>query len=253
MTSAINSYSTGSYFGVTSDFFKNSSNKASGNSYVSDFSNIRSGSYYKLMKAYYSGNSNATSLVDSSSEKKAAERINAIAVRDEASALKKSAASLLKTGTDSLFNKKTVKDDKGNESEGYDTNSIYKSVSSFVDNYNDLIKSTADSGNNAVLTSAASMVGSTRVNEELLDSVGITVGSDNTLSIDEKQFKAADVSTIKSLFNGTGSYGYRISAGTTNIYNQSVSQLAQLATGTSYSSSGSYNYNYSGSLYNSQL
>lgn len=252
MTSAINSYSTGSYFGVNSDFFKTSSNTASGTSYISDYSNIKSGSYYKLMKAYYSGNSNAASMVDTSSTTKAADRINAIAVRDEASALKKSGAALLKTGTDSLFNKTTIKDDKGNESEGYDMDSIYKSVSSFVDNYNELVTSAADSANSAVLTSAASIVGSTRANETLLGSVGITVGSDNTLSLDEKEFKAADVSKIKSLFNGTGSYGYRISAGTTNIYNQSVSQLAQLATGTSYSSKGSYSYNYTGSLYNTQ-
>lgn len=255
MSASINSYSTGSYFGVTSDFFNASSKTSSSTSYLSDYSNIKSGSYYKLMKAYYKGDKTAASLVGSSAKSTttAADKINAISVRDESSALGKSASKLLATGTDSLFQKTAVKDDEGNETQEYDTDKIYKSVSSFVDNYNDLIKSAADSSSSPVLSSTASMVGSTKSNETLLSSIGITVGSDNTLSIDKTEFKNAETSTIKSLFNGAGSYGYRVATKSANIYNQSVSQLAQLTAGTSYSSSGSYSYNYTGSLYNSLL
>lgn len=241
MSLSISSMMSGSYYGVTSDFFNASSSSDSSTSYLSDYSTIKSGSYYKLMKAYYGGNSTAKSLVNSSTTTTASDKINAVSVRDKAAALNESATNLLVTGSKSLFNKTTVKDANGNETQDYDMKSIYKSVSSFVDNYNSLISSEVDSNNSSVLTSSASMIGSTKANSTLLNSIGITIKSDNTLSIDEDEFKTADVSTVKSLFNGVGSYAYGIASNSSQIYNKSVSQLAQL-NGTSYSRTGSYNY-----------
>lgn len=256
MSLSINSIMSGSYFGITSDFFNESFSSSGNTSYLSDFSSIKSGSYYKLMKAYYGGNSTAKSLVGSSSDATttASDRINTASIRDEATALNTSAAKLLVTGSKSLFNKTTVKDADGKETQGYDMNSIYKAVSTFADQYNSLMKSTADSGNTSVLTSAASMAGNTKANATLLDHVGITVNSDNTLSVDEDKFKASQISAVQSLFNGTGSYAYGIASNASQIYNQSVSQLAQLA-GTSYSSAGSYSYTNlnTDSLFNSFL
>lgn len=241
MSLSISSLMSGSYYGVTSDFFNESSSSSSNTSYLSDYSNIKSGSYYKLMKAYYGGNSTAKSLVNSSTTTTASDKINAASVRDNAAALNNSASKLLVTGSKSLFNKTKVEEADGNETQDYDMKSIYKSVSSFVDKYNSLISSTVDSNNSSVLTSSASMVGNTKANATLLNSIGITIKADNTLSIDEDEFKAAKVSTIKSLFNGTGSYAYEIESNSSQIYNKSVSQLAQL-NGTSYSKTGSYNY-----------
>lgn len=256
MSLSINSIMSGSYFGVTSDFFNQSFSSNMNTSYLSDFSSIKSGSYYKLMKAYYGKNSTAKSLVGSSTNvtTTAADKVNAASVRDESAALNTSTAKLLVTGSKSLFNKTTVKDAAGNETQGYDMNSIYKAVSTFADQYNSLMKSTADSGNTSVLTSAASMAGNTKANATLLDQVGITVNADNTLSIDGDKFKTSQVNSIKSLFNGTGSYAYGIAANSSQIYNQSVSQLAQFG-GTSYSSAGGYSYTNlnTDSLFNSVL
>ena len=254
MSSSISSVMTGSYFGVTSDFFNTTSLSESNTSYLSDYSNISNGSYYKLMRSYYGGNATAEALVGTSktSATTSADKINITSVRDEAAALKDSATKLLETGSKTLFNKSSVKGADGNVTLGYDMSSIYKSVSSFVKDYNSLIGSVADSNQNTVLSSTASMVGNTKANEVLLNSVGINVNSDNTLSINEDEFKAAEGSTVKSLFNGIGSYAYGVASDASQIHNQSVSQLAQLA-GTSYSSTGNYNYNYTGSLFSSFL
>jgi len=253
MSSSISSVLSGSYYGVTSDFFSTTSSTESSTSYLSDYSSISNGSYYKLMRSYYGGNSTAGALVDSSkTTSTAADKINATSVRDEATALKDSATKLLENGSKSLFNKSFVKDADGKETQEYDMASIYKAVSSFVKDYNSLIGSAKDSNNSSVLSSTASMVGSTKANETLLRSAGITINADNTLSIEEVEFKEAKGSTVKSLFNGTGSYAYGVESNSSQIYNQSVSQLAQLA-GTSYSSTGNYDYNYTGSLFSSLL
>ena len=254
MSSSISSVISGSYFGVTSDFFNATSSDELSTSTLSDYSNISNGSYYQLMKSYYGGSSTAETLVDSSktSKKTAADKINATSVRDEATKLKDSAAKLLQKGSKSLFNQSTVKAADGKETQGYDMDTIYKSVSAFVKVYNSLIGSTSGSSNSSVLVSTASMVGSTKANETLLRSAGITINADNTLSIEEVEFKEAKGSTVKSLFNGTGSYAYGVESNSSQIYNQSVSQLAQLA-GTSYSSTGNYDYNYTGSLFSSLL
>lgn len=264
--SSINSLYTGTYYGVSSGFFGSvfgsgsaSTSTSSLSSLASDYTSIRNGSYYKLLKAYYNGNSKIDSVSSTSKTNKSSnlsygsEQKNAITVRDNAKALKEDALKLVEKGSKSLFNKVDVKKEDGTTERGYDTDAIYKAVSSFVKDYNSTIESAADSNNNSTLISANSMVNTTKANKELLSDVGITVGSDNKLTIDEKAFKASDMSDVKSLFNGVGSYAYNVANNASSMYNKSVSQLAQL-NGSSYTSSGGYSgYQYSGSLYNSYL
>ena len=61
---------------------------------IVDYSAIRTGSYFKLMKAYYGGKSTAKSLVNSSATTTASDKINAVSVRDKAAALNDSATKL---------------------------------------------------------------------------------------------------------------------------------------------------------------
>lgn len=248
------SLSTGIYYGVSSDFFNTSSSSNTSTSYLSDYASIKNGTYRKLMKAYYNGNSNASKIVDGSNSavSTSTDKKNTATIRDDAAALKNSALELQKTGSKSLFNKVTKEDEDGNKTTSYDMDSIYKAVSTFVDDYNSLIKSADSSSSNTVTRTTINMINNTKANSKMLADVGITINSDYTLSVDEKTFKAANGTDVKSLFNGTGSYGYSVSASAAQVYHQSVSQLAQMS-GSSYSSSGSYNYNYSGSSYSKYL
>ena len=56
------------------------------------------------------------------------------------------------------------------------------------------------------------MIDLTDSKEKALDEIGITINTDNTLSIDKDTFMKADMEKVKGLFSGSGSYGYSVSA-----------------------------------------
>lgn len=182
-----------------------------------DYATIKNGSYSKLMKAYYGQNS---SNVSNSSVNKIVtgnskdESKTITALQSASDSLTKAAEDLLKTGKDSVFAEKdiTVKDENGVETtqKGYDTDAIYKKVSAFVDAYNSVLSSAADSNNSRVLSTAANMTTQTVAHEKMLEKIGISIGEDNKLSIDEKTFKEADMASVKSMMNGIGSYAYGV-------------------------------------------
>ena len=241
--SSISSFGTGTYFGVSSGFFNSmfgTSQTSGTSSTLFDYGSIKNGSYYKLLKSYYNGNSKIGSIAGETTSNVAS---------DSAKALQEDSLALLSKGKDSVFTKKNVRQDDGTVKSEYDTDAIYKAVSKFVKDYNSTIESAASSEDSSVLSSTASMVKATKANSNLLADVGISIGSDNKLTIDEKAFKSANMTDVKSIFNGTGSYAYGIASSSSNIYNKSVSQLANL-NGYSYTSTGSYSsYQYTGSLY----
>ena len=122
------------------------------------------------------------------------------------------------------------------------TDEAYKAVTDFVKNYNSLVSSTGDSTSRYILNTASTMVRYTKANSDLLKQIGISIGSDNKLTVDEGKFKSADMAVARSVFTGAGSYGQTISAKASTIYGNAVSQLSELATRNSYTSDGLYSY-----------
>lgn len=251
------------YFGVSSSGVSSLFGSLSGSNagsvsgmsgLLSDYASIRSGSYGKLLRTYYSqGNADekASSASDSVSNNKLT-NTQLITERDAAKNLKESAAKLLKSGEDSLFNKKEVKGEDGKVSSEYDMDAIYDAVSDFVKDYNSTVETLGKSNTNSVLNAGSRMVSLTSAMAKNLSKVGITVGLNNKLTVDEEKFKEADISNVKTLFNGTGSYAYSVSTSASSINNSAVSQISRLNGGL-YTSAGSYgnSYAYSGSLYSS--
>ena len=216
---------------------------------LSELSNIRSGSYYKLAKKYY-GSSQAdtassdtavkqrTSRMDydykkgdykvnldnSSSTSTSKDTVSTIAgVEKSAKNLKSAADKLVQRGSESVF-KQTAGE--------YDTDKIYDAVNNFASAYR-------------------SMKNATAVNAKALSKIGITIGSDNKLSVDEKTFKAADMNSVKSLFNGNGSFGYQ-----TEVKASMIDSAASMEAGRSntYTGRGSYSYNFNaGNLFNQSI
>lgn len=218
---AINIQMKTDYSYLFSGLSSNKSGSSANLNFLSDYAAIKNGSYAKLMKAYYNpkgANEAVSSLASKADGNTATEEAKKklSKVENAADALKDSADALLKTGKDSLFNKKeiTAKDENGVEavSEEYDTDAIYKAVNSFVSNYNDVISAVDKSENERVVNKAVSMANETLSNAKLLNKIGITIEDDSTLSIDKDAFAKADMNTVKTLFNGTGSYGYRVSS-----------------------------------------
>lgn len=246
-----------SFFGIdesySAAFFRNyssskGSSSGSSQNVLSQYASITNGSYYKLLKAYYEKNGTNSSAADNQ------EATSQLAViKDDAKALSQSSEALYQTGKDSVFNKKavTVTDPAtGSETSGYeyDMDSIYKAVKSFADDYNSVLDSSGDAENTAILHSAKNMTQVTKANEKLLSGIGITIGSDNKLTIDEEIFKTSDVSTIKTLFSGAGSYAYTTAAKALNIQYAASSAISS---GQSYNSSGNYSNLTTGTLYDS--
>lgn len=216
----------------------------------SDYATIKNGSYTKLMKAYYakesSGDSSTSSITSTSTSKDSSKTLANI--ESAAEDLKKASETLRTNGDKSLFTKKQTTDKDGKLSYEYDTDKIYKAVSEFVDSYNKMLKEGGDSNTNSILRSTKSMVNLTKANSNMLSSVGITIGTDNKLSIDETAFKKADMNTVKSLFHTTGGFGYQTSVQAGMIESHAKTEAEKANT---YNKTGMYTYNYTtGEIYN---
>ncbi len=235
-----------------------------GSNFLTDYASIKNGSYGKLMKAYYNetGSDSVKSTAKGSrteqksgrkAEKLSSKESKAYAqVQTTTDALKDSADALLAGGSKSLFAMKdiTTRNEDGTETtvKGYDTEAIYKAVNSFVTNYNAVVKAVDEVDGNTVTGRAKRMVNDSATNLKSLLKVGITIGADNTLSIDKETFLKADMSRVKSLFHDIGSYGYRVSAQAAMI---NYGADRELERGSSYTTKGAYNTNFgNGNLFN---
>lgn len=235
-----------------------------------DYSSIRSGSYYKLLDAYYSleNTSGTASKSDSvedalssitqnnkwySSTSMATDSAAKLAgIEEKATKVNESADALITVGTKSLFRETTSTDEAGKTTTGYDVDKIYAAVKDFADKYNGLVDSAKDSNVKQITNIVSSMVSYTAQNEKLLSKVGITVDAEtNEWKIDEEVFKKADMSMVKSLFNGTASYAYQISVKASMIDYYAQNEASKANT---YGSKGQYTNNYaSGSIWDSMI
>lgn len=229
----------------------------SGSNFLADYASIKNGSYGKLMKAYYGVNSSDSvkKLAGNTMKNQVSqeEKTALTKVQTTTDALKESADVLLENGSKSVFAQKdiTSKDENGVEktTKGYDVEGIYKAVNDFVTNYNSVIKAAEASEKEAVVNKTTSLANSTFANIKMLNKIGITMNEDSTLSVDKDTFTKADMGTVKTLFNGNGSYGYRASA-QASLINFSADREA--TRNSTYTVSGTLNNAYtSGNLFNS--
>lgn len=95
---------------------------------------------------------------------------------------------------------------------------VYKAFSSFVEDYNALIKNTDKSANSNVVNQAGYLKNIISNNKSAFSRFGVTVNSDKTLSIDEKKFKDADMSGVKNLFTGAYSAAEKMTDRVNQIY-----------------------------------
>lgn len=123
--------------------------------------------------------------------------------------------------------------------EDYDWNAITKTVKSFIEDYNAVVKQAGDSDTKNILRNAAWMTGITDKAENLLSKVGITIGKGNLLELDEDALKEANITTLKSLFSGHGSFADRISQKAGSLSIIAANAMAKVK-GTTYTSNGNY-------------
>lgn len=227
----ISSSAVGSLFSSVSS---TSGSTAGTTNILSDYYSIKNGSYKKLLNAYYSIDGNKKSTVSESTSTAGDSTKILSSIKSSTDSLKESADALIKTGSKSLF---AVKSDGT-----YDTDAIYGAVKDFVDDYNSVVEATENSNTKNIAGTATGMMTSTNVYAKALSKIGITVDSEGKLSVDEKEFKASDMSRVKTLFNGNASFGYQVSAKASMINYYASKEAAKSNT---YTGSGAYTYNYS--------
>ena len=246
LSSYANMFRTGSSY--SNMFGSGSSSTSSFYSNLGEYSSIRNGAYRKLVKSYYKKmNSTDSDTTDKSTTGSTGKntKVNSTGtvalstVKSEASDLVTSAKKLTATGKDSLFASE----------EKYDADATYKAVSNFITQYNDTVDALSKVTSTAVKNAGNHMQNMTNIMSKGLSKVGITVGTDGKLTVDEQKFKAADMSKVKALFNGSSSYAGVVSSAAGRVASQAGNQISQLGGGL-YGSNGYYNSYYSGSLYN---
>ena len=242
MSLTINSFGNNSIFSL---FGGNNNNNTTntfglGNS-LGDLALIKSGAYGKLTKAYYTkleadGNS-ITDKLSKSPEKTA----NLNSVRNDTASLSKAADALLAKDKNSIWEKVEKEDEDGNVTADYDKDKIYDAIKKFTDSYNDLVDSGQKASSTGVLTQVAGMVTISAKTAQTLGKAGITIDKDNHLSVNEDFLKEkANMTYVKDLFNGTGSYAYQVATKASMVNTYASTQLSDITGRKAYTNTGSF-------------
>lgn len=189
---------------ISSLFNSLNSNSSMGSINLGDYASIKSGSYKKLLKAYYG--EQKTSATDKAKETAKSKKKNDASIDSTGlSSLKKDAENL-KSAAQALG-----KDELWKQTEGkYDMDKIASAVKSFASGYNDVIDQSSKVNSKDVSQDTKYMSNLTSTMSKSLSKIGISVGADGKLSVNEDTLKKANVSSIKTLFTGTVSYGSQI-------------------------------------------
>lgn len=220
----------------------------------SELSSIRSGSYGKLLNSYYeqtgvtSSKAKSTTGTDNTSrgyyekylkEKEAkAEKEkdkNTSAPVTDSNAKVASNANQMVSSIDKLSSADTYKTNSAGE---YNVDAILKEAKSYVDAYNSVVDGSKKTEVSGVSSNVSSMTKVTSTYAKKLAEIGITIGNDKKLSLNEDTFKNADMSKVKETF-GRSNYGYSVR---TNAYmaNYYASQADNKAS--TYGSNGKTNF-----------
>ena len=116
---------------------------------------------------------------------------------------------------------------------------IFDALSGLVKDYNALIKKSSESENSNVIKQTDYLKDLVSGNKSAFAKIGITVGSDKTLSIDEEKFKESDMSNVKGLFSGTFSFAEKMTDRINQIYRYATQ--GETLNKQTYTSQGSYN------------
>lgn len=170
---------------------------------LSDYASVKNGSYGKLMKAYYNEQkpSNATDKSSSVKNKKD------VSVDNSGLTQMKKEADGLKSATEALAKDDLWKQDKGS----YNLDKIAGAVKDFVKEYNDVIDQSSKVNSKDIAQSTRYMKSMTDTMSKALSKVGITVETDGKMSLNEDTLKNSNITSLKSLFSGTVSYGSQTS------------------------------------------
>ena len=202
-------------------------------SLLSDYSSKKSGAYGKLIKAYYAKQAEDDS---STSTGKTTDKTSTSTSTAEDST---KVLSSVQTAAKALYDTSEALREEARSADNIDE--LYESVSAYVADYNKTIDAAGSSNTDTIKSNLKDMIFATSTNSKLLSNIGITVGEDNKLILDEEKFKAASLSSAKTLFTGAGSYVYDVALEAAMMNSNAEYQASKANT---YSTDGSYSNNF---------
>lgn len=198
-------------YDITSLFsgLNTNNNSLFGSFNLSDYSLIKKGTYKKLMKSYYDEQSSVSKYMANNTS-----TINkGLSIDKTGLAQMKKESDGLKSAVDA-FNK----DDLWKQTDGnFDMDKIAGAVKNFANEYNDVIGQASKVSSKEVSQSIGYMSSMTNTMSKALAKVGVTVGIDGKLSVDEEVLKKSNATSVKSLFAGATSYGAQIESKASDI------------------------------------
>ncbi len=229
-----------SFYGIgndTNSFFNSyfGTNKTSSSSSVlGDWSLIKTGSYKKLLTAYYKNENDAKTSATDTEIKDTTKKFGVIS--NDAEQFVKS-LDKFSSGVKEASAKYATASDEDKEKI---MNKLYESASKYVEAYNKAIDSTTETDNTAILRRELNITRNTSANKKMLGKLGIEIGSDNKLTIDESKFKEARISDMSTLFNGQSSYASHVRSNATQMFNVAKAEFATSSNACSYTYKGEY-------------
>ena len=211
---------------------------------LSQLNSVRRGSYGKILKAYYAKD-NTASVSKNTAGKTGSKNTrydyplylaNAglDEIRTQTDKLTKSAGKLTDGSKNGLFA------DKDN----YDPDAAYKAVNEFVTDYNSMLDATGKTSNTTVTNAAKNMTRMTDIMSNSLSRVGVSVGKNGRLSVDEETFKNTDMDKVRSVFGSGGSFARSVGSYSARLGSAAKQQSLQAANNTGiYGRYGTYNTN----------
>lgn len=198
---------------------------ASSMSGLGDYALIQNGAYKKLLNAYY----NKKDTGETTEQK--TEKLHLTSSSADANGLN--------TEVNKLINMNISEDNR---------ESIKDTLKSVVEKYNTLIDSASKVDNVAVLRQALWMTQDTAALAKSLTDVGITVGSDNKLTLDESKFDSAQLSSLNTIMKGRGSYFSKLADRSAALTNAASNAVSGSNAKSLYKPSGSYDKQVSGNV-----
>ncbi len=216
--SVLNQYTTTDYSTLFNSLPKTDTSSGGGLfNLASEFQSIRSGSYGRLLSSYYQKMAN-----EGKEEAIEKENTNRQLVAGNSSSLKNAALKL----SDIDFAKATEEES-------------LNAVKDFISSYNSVVDTADDVDSRGVLRNAVWMTNMMQKSAGLLGDLGISIGDNNQLTLDETKWKEASATMKSALFNGRNGLAEKLSYKADRISGAATEQASYTAT--AYKANGDYN------------
>lgn len=209
-----------------SGLFQSLSSSNGSSNFLADYASLKSGSYGRLMKAYYGTTVNSSSTSSGTGtrtsnvlDKILEERKNPKVSEEvqEANANLTTGISNLKKTVASLQNDSTYTATQNAQTGQVSQSAVDKTVSAmkdYVAQYNDVVNASKKSTMTNKTGYIANIMSSTAANADKLKEIGVTINTDGTLMLNEKKLRETDVTKVQDLFSSKDlmSYGSTVAS-----------------------------------------